>query len=237
MERWEAELGDRVNFVLVSSGTAEANRDKFAGVFADDVVLQDKREVADSVHARWTPTALYVRADGTIGSHLAAGDAAIRELVNKIKTSAHESPHTYFANESNNGSRAPKIGEEIPDFALSDVNGNAVTADDIRGRRTVAVFWSPTCPHCTAMMNDLKAWDSSRQPGDPELVVFSDGPKEQHADLGLNAPVVLDPGYKTSEQLGMYGTPSAVVFDESGRFITETGVGASNIWALIGKRK
>jgi len=237
MERWEAELGDRVNFVLMSSGEVEANREKFAGVFADDVVLQEKREVADAVQARWTPTALYVRADGTIGSHLAAGDAAIRELITKIKTSRHDSANTYFANETNNGATPPKIGEEIPDFALSDVNGKAITADDIRGRRTVAVFWSPTCPHCTAMMNELKAWDSSRQTGDPELVVFSDGPKEQHSDLGLNAPVVIDPGYKTSAELGMLGTPSAVVFDESGRFITETGVGASNIWALIGKRK
>ena len=237
LERWEAELGDRVNFVLVSSGTAEANREKFAGVFENEIVLQEKREVADAVHARWTPTALYLREDGTIGSHLAAGDALIRELINRIRSSSRNEATTYFTNEANNGARPPKIGEEIPDFTLSDLDGNAITADDIRGRRTLAVFWSPTCPHCAAMMNELKAWDSGRQPGDPNLVVFSDGPKEQHADLGLNAPVVIDPGYRTSAQLGMLGTPSGVVFDENGRFLTETGVGASNIWALIGKRK
>ena len=237
MERWEAELGGRVNFVLISSGTPEANREKFAGVFENDVVLQEKRELADAVQARWTPTALYLRADGTIGSHLAAGDAAIRDLVNKIKSSRLEDANTYFANETTNGAHPPKIGEKIPSFNLSDVKGNSITAEDIRGHRTLAVFWSPTCPHCTAMMNDLRAWDSSRLPGDPDLIVFSDGPKDQHADLGLNAPVVIDPGYKTSAELGMLGTPSAVLFDENGRYLTETGVGASNIWALIGKRK
>jgi len=55
--------------------------------------------------------------------------------------------------------------------------------------------------------------------------------------LGLNAPVVLDAGYKIAGTLGMFGTPSAVLVDESGTIITETAMGASNIWALIGKRK
>jgi len=53
----------------------------------------------------------------------------------------------------------------------------------------------------------------------------------------LNAPIVLDAGYKTAEKIGMYGTPSAVMLDESGKVISETALGASTIWALIGKRK
>lgn len=236
MERWEAELGDRVNFFVFSSGTVEANAEKFA-VFSDDVILQKNREVAELVYARWTPTAIFVRADGTIGSHPAAGDVAIRELIDNIRANNLSDSNLFFARSNNNGAASPKIGERIPEFSLKTVDGNIITANDFKGRRTVAVFWSLTCPHCTAMMNDLKRWEKARGESDPQLIVFSDGETEPHADLGLDAPIVLDAGYKTSEKIGMFGTPSAVVVDESGTIVTETAMGASNIWSLIGKRK
>lgn len=235
MESWEAELGDRVNFILFSIGTAEANADRF-GVFSDDVVLQKKREIGELVHARWTPSAIYIDAEGRIGSHVAAGDLAIQELVERIRH-ADLSKVKFFIRQSENGGRPPKIGSTIPEFALKDIGGNAVGADALKGKRTLAVFWSLTCPHCKAMMDELKTWDSKRSESDPELVVFSDGPADDHAALGLNAPIVLDAGYKTSAELGMYGTPSAVLINESGTIVTETATGASNIWALIGKRK
>lgn len=234
MERWEAELGERVNFIIVSSGTVDANAAKFA-VFSDDVVLQKNREIAEAVHARWTPSALFVRANGTIGSHVAAGDVAIRELIDKVRED-DLSDRSFFVGRANNGARPPKIGETIPEFSLEDISGKVIALDDLKGKRTLAVFWSLTCPHCTAMMNELKAWDASRGEADPRLVVFSDGSKEDHQKLGLNAPVVLDAGYKIAETLGMFGTPSAVLVDESGTIITETAMGASNIWALIGRR-
>jgi peroxiredoxin/uncharacterized membrane protein YphA (DoxX/SURF4 family) len=237
MESWEAELGDRLNFVLLSNGTAEANREKFAGTFVDDVVLQEAREVADAIRARWTPTAVFVRSDGTIGSHLAAGDVAIRELIEKARAEDLNKSHIYFAGQSGNGDRKPKIGESLPDFTLPDSKGNEITAELVRGKKTLAVFWSLTCPHCVAMMNDLKAWNESRSEEDPHLIVFSDGEPEDHRDVDLDAPIVLDKGYKTAAKLGMFGTPSAVVLDERGHIVSETGVGASNIWALIGKRK
>ena len=234
LERWEAELGNRVNFVLFSSGTADTNAGKFA-VFSDDVVLQKNRELAEQVYARWTPTAIFVRADGTVGSHPAAGDNAIRELIDNIRTNDVSDSNVFFAGD---GSPAgvPRIGQRVPEFSLKDVDGNLITSSQMQGRRTMTVFWSPTCPHCTAMMNDLRDWDNSRNESDPNLIVFSDGEKESHANLGLKAPIVLDSGYKTSEKLGMFGTPSAVMVDESGTIVTETAMGAGNIWALIGRK-
>lgn len=235
IERWEAELGDRVNFILISSGTVEANADKFA-VFSHDVVLQKDRELADLVYARWTPTAIFIRSDGTVGSHPAAGDVAIRKLIGTIRE-GDPTEDNFFVALSTNGAARPKIGERIPEFSLEDIRGGKITSSDFHGDRTLAVFWSLTCPHCTAMMNELKAWDSSRAEADPKLIVFSDGAMEDHRDLGLTSPVVLDAGYKTSESLGMFGTPSAVIVDETGTIVSETAMGASNIWALIGKRK
>jgi thiol-disulfide isomerase/thioredoxin len=236
IERWEAELGDRVNFVLFSSGTARENEGKF-GVFSDDVILQKKREIAEEVYARWTPTAMFIRSDGTIGSTPAAGDAAIRGLVDKIREKNVLSPDVYFSNGNNFSGRPPKIGEKLPEFSLSDLDGKNVTSTDLVGKRTLAVFWSPTCPHCQAMMDDLQKWDRARTETDPNLIVFSDGPADEHAELDLRSPIVIDAGYKTAEKIGMFGTPSAVLLDDDGKVITETALGARNIWALIGKRK
>jgi hypothetical protein len=60
---------------------------------------------------------------------------------------------------------------------------------------------------------------------------------DDHLGIGLDAPIILEAGYKIAEKLGMFGTPSAVVIGEDGRIASETGVGASNIWALIGKHE
>jgi thiol-disulfide isomerase/thioredoxin/uncharacterized membrane protein YphA (DoxX/SURF4 family) len=234
LERWEAELGDRVNFVLFSSGTTDANAGKFA-IFSGDVVLQKNRELAEQVYARWTPTAIFVRADGTVGSHPAAGDTAIRELVDNIRKNDVSDSNVFFAGDGSPAG-APKIGQRVPEFSLKDMDGNSITSSDMQGRKTMTVFWSPTCPHCSAMMNDLREWDNSRKESDPNLIVFSDGEKQSHANLGLKSPIVLDSDYKTAEKLGMFGTPSAVLVDESGTIVTETAMGAGNIWALIGRK-
>jgi len=236
IEKWEAEFGDRVNFLIFSSGTRDENAGKFK-VFSGDVILQKKREVAEMVYARWTPTAIFVRSDGTIGSHPAAGDGAIRELIDQIRSGKADANDVYFAGENKITGKAPKIGTPVPEFRLDDIRGNSVGRDSFLGKRTLAVFWSPTCPHCTAMMDDLRSWDKTRTDSDPNLIIFSDGDKDAHANLELNAPIVLDAGYKTAEKIGMYGTPSAVMLDESGKVISETALGASTIWALIGKRK
>jgi hypothetical protein len=85
------------------------------------------------------------------------------------------------------------------------------------------------------MLSSLREWDARRSIDDPGLVIFSDGTVEEHKKLGLKAPIVIDPGYKVAAELGMFGTPSAVLVDETGTIITETAIGAKNIWALLGR--
>ena len=58
---------------------------------------------------------------------------------------------------------------------------------------------------------------------------------EKLRELGLNSPVVSDKDFDLSGKLGMYGTPSAVLVDENGRFASEVAIGAANIWALVGR--
>ena len=72
---------------------------------------------------------------------------------------------------------------------------------------------------------------------EPNLLMLSDGEAEAHQDLEINSPIVLDKDRKISKELGWNGTPSAVLLDEEGKIISETALGAGQIWSLVGKKK
>jgi peroxiredoxin/uncharacterized membrane protein YphA (DoxX/SURF4 family) len=232
IETWQKELQDKMQFVYVSNGKPEDNLEKLGGEGFKQILLQKDRELAEAVKANWTPTALLVNTDGAIASHPAAGDAAIRALVEKIKTENFDDDLLFVTNGS-----PTKIGERVPEFSLPDLHGREITADDFRGKKTLVAFWSTTCPFCVNMMEDLREWDAAKKPDEPDLIVFSTGDPEAHEELDLKSPILLDEDFKTAEKFGMSGTPSAVLVDEKGRIVSETAIGANNIWALIGKRK
>lgn len=234
VQEWQEALKEKLDIVLVSSGSISANVEKFGDTA--DVLLQENRELAESVRARWTPTAIYVNARGKIASHPAAGDTAIRELVEKLTAEDLEKEHVYFAN-SDNGDIPLKIGEKLPEISLVDINGEPITNDTFKGKDSLVLFFSLTCPYCVKMIDELKEWDEVRGESDPNLIVFSDGDAEAHSELGLKAPIVLDESYKLSGEIGMAGTPSAILVNENGEIVTETGIGASRIWSLIGKTR
>lgn len=232
VEVWQDELKDKVEFVFISSGKGAENAEKFGGNNFKQILLQEDKEVAHLFNSKWTPTVLLINANGLIASHLAVGDEGIRDLVKKIKAENLENEFIFIAN----GSQL-KIGESVPEFSMKDVHGKEITAKDFQGKKTLVTFWSTTCPFCINMIRDLQEWDREKGKDEPNLVVFSEGDEEEHKDIGLKSPILLDEGYKTAEKFGMSGTPSAVLINEHGKISSETAIGASNIWALIGKRK
>lgn len=48
------------------------------------------------------------------------------------------------------------IGNLVPDFAVTDAKGDLVKLSDNKGKSTLLIFWSGNCPHCEALMPDLK---------------------------------------------------------------------------------
>lgn len=232
---WQDEFRGKLNIVLITSGTAKENYAKFRDKF-DVMLLQEAGELSDLIGAKWTPTAVLMGADGRIASHAAAGDVAIRELVTKIGKQGVDREFVYFTN-GQGTAQTLKIGQAVPDLSVADVNGRQIATADLKGKSTLVAFWSTGCSHCSAMLPDLREWDAARASNEPNLVVFSDGDEEELREFGLMSPVVLDEGHRTAGTLGMFGTPSAVLVNEDGVIVTETAIGAPNIWALIGKRK
>lgn len=232
IEAWQAELKGKLNFVFISSGKAKENLDKFAGATLKQILLQKERETAEFFGAQWTPTAVLINTDGRIASRIAAGDKAIRELVEKIKAEDLDKELVYVA-----GGNGNKLGEQLPEFSNTDIFDKNITSKDLLGKKTLVTFWSQTCPHCVNMLEDLRQWDKVKGADEPNLLLLSDGTVESLQELEINSPVVVDKERKISKELGWNGTPSAVLLDEEGKIISETAIGASNIWALLGKKK
>lgn len=235
-EQWKNELDGKVRTIFISSGNAIDNEAKFGTDVGSVMLLQKARELAEAAKAQWTPTAILVDAAGRVASHTAAGDTAIRDLVDKIKTENFNDELTYITNGHNHVNNS-KLGRSIPEFKLTDHKGHEVSDADLKGRKTLVAFWSTGCQHCSAMIEDLRRWDGARGQDEPGLIVFSDGSVDDHQEFGLGSPVIRDDGHKTAAGFGMYGTPSAVLVNEDGVIVSETAVGAPDIWALIGKRK
>jgi peroxiredoxin/uncharacterized membrane protein YphA (DoxX/SURF4 family) len=232
IEEWQAELKDKINFVFISSGEAKANAEKLGGKTLKKILLQKDREVAELYGAKWTPTAVLVNSEGRIASQIAAGDSAIRNLIEMIKVSDDE--ELLFVSPSDYKS---SLGFEIPEFELEDISGKTVSPKDIIGKPTLITYWSQGCGWCQRMLDDLRDWDKTKGQDAPNLLVVSSGDAEKHKEMGLQSTIILDNESTISNKLGMNGTPSAVLVNEKGKVISEVAVGAQQIWALVGRKE
>jgi peroxiredoxin/uncharacterized membrane protein YphA (DoxX/SURF4 family) len=235
IEAWQTELKEKINFVFISSGAVKENLDKLAGATLKRILLQKDREVAAAFGAQWTPTAILVNPNRMIASRAATGDKAIRELMGMTKARIDEREMLLIPN----GDRrlTEKLGDDLPEFFETDVFNKIVASQDLRGKKTLVAFWSLTCGYCTQMLEELRDWDKTKGADEPNLLVISEGETAPHRQLDLLSPIILDEDRKISKELGMSGTPSAVLINEDGKIVSETAIGADNIWSLIGRRK
>lgn len=234
---WAPELSQKTNLYLITSGTADENIKKFGDLPSSPLLLQHKREFADAVNAKWTPSAMYINSKGRVASHISAGDTAVADLIERIRAADLSDDIARFElPNANGGFNRIEIGTEIPEFSLLTIEGNEFSKETIRGTETLVTFWSTTCPHCKEMEPELKRWAAGRNGDSPRLVMLSTGEADELRELGIEAPIIIDEGNEVGEKLGMYGTPSAVLVDENGRFASEIAIGAPNIWLLVGNR-
>jgi peroxiredoxin len=244
---WQRELASQVTLAIITSGTVEANSAKVAGQSLVHVLLQKKREVSEAYRAYGTPSMVIVEADGTISSPVAGGRDGIRGLMARFTAAQHQpgdadkqQARNLALNGSNGahggvGAMRLQVGEAAPDLRLPDIDGKQVTLAAFRGHETLVLFWNPSCGFCLKMLDDFKAWETSRTDVSPKLLVVSTGSAETNRAMGLRSPVVLDAGFETARSFGAGGTPSAVLVDEGGRVASEVVVGGPAVLALATK--
>jgi len=119
------------------------------------------------------------------------------------------------------------------DFALPDLQGNAVGLSDLRGQVVLLNFWATWCPPCRAEMPSMQAlYKDYREKGFTILAISSDvGGKGSVAPfverLDLTFPVLLDPRSVVGTRLQVLGIPTSYLLDKQGR-LAGVEVGARN---------
>ena len=214
--RWQRDHADRLHIVIISRGTAEANRAKVEKAGVTGVLLQEDREVGQAFLVTATPSAILITG-GRIASPIAAGSDAIRALIGDATR-----PKPYAK------------GEQVMPLALPDLDGRPVELSQLGPRKTVLLFWSPNCGFCTDALDDVKWWEQHRDPALADLVVITSGDVASNRAQGFQSRVVLDRDFEAGNRFGSGGTPSAVIVDERGRVASDVAVGAPEVLALAG---
>jgi thiol-disulfide isomerase/thioredoxin len=225
---WQQCLGSQLRFGLASDGRVEEIRREAVQFGVTDPLVDRDLRLFHAFEAKGTPSAVLVRSDGTIGSHLASGPAAIRALL--AREAAKNDARSAAA-----PALAPAPGTALPQLRLRRLDGASSTVSDFIREPTVVVFWNPRCGYCRAMHDKLRRWERDQHPRAPRMVVVSSGDEDSIRAKGFEAPVLLDPDFAYGRGVGIGGTPMAVLVDAESRIASAPAAGPDAVLALINR--
>lgn len=116
------------------------------------------------------------------------------------------------------------VGDLVPDWTLTDVNGNERTLSDMRGKVVVMDFWATWCPHCRDAMPAMqKLHDAYADRGLEVLGIncrerLNADPAGFVRDQGVTYPILLG-GNQITMQYRVQGIPAFFVIDREGRLV------------------
>ena len=248
LRRWQKEYDEELIFSLVSRGTVEENRAKSTEHGLRGLLLQDDWEVSEAYGVESTPSAVFVRPDGTIGSPVLEGADSISAFLEYAMWERDwlpiyqggqggTSPHPAAPGDgaAQAAAKGPMVGKPAPQFELPDLNGATVALRYFEGEKVVVIFWDPGCGFCREMLPEVRAWEDDLSEEAPKLLVVSTGTEGANKEMDLSSPVVLDEQLAVGQAFGAPGTPSAVVVDERGKIDSELAVGAPAVLSLLAR--
>jgi peroxiredoxin len=129
------------------------------------------------------------------------------------------------------------VGALLMPFELSDLRGQAVSLEGLRGKRVLLINWSPQCGFCDQIASELARLQSDLHKHNVELLLAGHGTAEANGELakehGLECPILLQKNASHSiEAFKSQGTPVAYLLDEEGRVARPLAVGSDNVLAL-----
>ncbi|TMW73649.1 thiol-disulfide oxidoreductase ResA [Alteribacter natronophilus] len=115
-------------------------------------------------------------------------------------------------------------GDEAPDFALEDMEGNTVHLDEMKGSGVYLTFWATYCAYCRDKMEYLKDYHEDYRDKGVEIVAVNvDEPSvsvqryiDRHSVPYAN---VIDRGMRVSNAYGVRSLPAVFLIDESGAVV------------------
>ena len=120
-------------------------------------------------------------------------------------------------------SPSAEIGAMAPDFTLWDLQGKEASLRDLRGQVVLLNFWATWCGPCREEMPTIQ--ERYNVGGFALFAINFDESGEtvqgHMNELGIDIPVLLDPGGKVQELYRLRGYPTSFFIDQDGviRFI------------------
>ena len=118
---------------------------------------------------------------------------------------------------------SPLVDTPAPGFALSDLDGQPVSLDELRGQPVMINFWATWCQPCVAEHPVLQA-AARRYEGRAHFigVIYQDDPDLIRAFLARRGgwgTTLLDPDGETAIAYGVYGAPETFFIDAGGTVV------------------
>lgn len=132
--------------------------------------------------------------------------------------------HTIIAAEKNDGSTYTKVGQPVPEFELTTLDGQTVKSSDLKGKVTVINFFATWCGPCRKELPHLKSevWDRFKE--DDRFALLVVGREHTQKELaefkkqeGFAMPLAPDPGRKIYSRFAEKWIPRTYVIDSDGK--------------------
>jgi peroxiredoxin len=236
LEQANAEL------VLLSRGDPDVNRahgEKHG--LLESLYLLDADANPAGFQGLGTPAAVVMDEDGKVASPLLVGADRVPAMAQELAASAPQADRKRLrglrsVTESRIQRDGLKAGTRAPSFSLPDLDGQAVSLDDFRGRRVLLAFSDPNCGPCDALAPHLSRIHREHRANNLAVVLVSRGDFEENRrkarQYGYDFPVVIQDGWNVSRHYGIFATPVAFLIDEQGTITHDVARGVEEIVAL-----
>ena len=132
--------------------------------------------------------------------------------------------YTIYSNLTKEGNAVLKVGDDAPDFTLTDLNGNQHTLSEYKGQGVFINFWGTWCKPCEKEMPAMeRQYQIYRDKGVQILAVNiaqSDFEVKKYAkQRSLTFPFVID---KTKSVMGAYNIqhlPTTILVNPEGKIV------------------
>lgn len=114
-----------------------------------------------------------------------------------------------------------KVGDEAPNFTLTDTAGQPHTLAAYRGKPVILYFWASWCPYCVDEMPELSLFRDSYQDEGLEVLAINILESTEHVrgfikEKDLSYPVLLDESGRVTRSFLVRATPTYIFIDKDG---------------------